>query len=390
VKWTLLFSVRPKEKREELYDFDRELEELKESIKRNPITVLVGTRRTGRTSLLNVALNELGNPYIYLDLRMFVLSYETFMDGMKRSLENFIKRYAPLRKRIAKVLQSVRGLSVSLSPKEYTFSVNIDLKGEKKLDLAELFTGLNKIASEFGKEVIVAIDEAQELRKIKRINFLQFFAYIYDNLENIRIVLTGSGVTLLSWMGLLQLNNVDSPLYGRYIHIIPIRNLSFEESVDFLERGFREIGVSIPSHVIKSAARAFGGTIGWLTLFGYNCYVNPSLREEHAEKLLEETVGIAVKTIEQEIRHLLNVSEIYRTLLKILTTERSFSEIKKMLEDAEGKTIRDPRRLSDCLYELIDLSVIQKREDKYVITDHPIIKKAVEELLGEIDNAKNK
>jgi len=381
----LLFSVRPKEKREELYDFDKELEELKESIKRNPITVLVGTRRTGRTSLLNVALNELGNPYIYLDLRMFVLSYETFMDGMKRSLEDFIKRYAPLRKRIAKVLQSVRGLSVSLSP----ISVNINLKGEKKLDLAELFTALNKIASEFGKEVIVAIDEAQELRKIKRINFLQLLAYIYDNLENIRIVLTGSGVTLLSFMELMQFNNVDSPLNGRYIHIISIRNLSFEESVDFLERGFREIGVSIPSHVIKSAARAFGGTIGWLTLFGYNCYMNPSLREEHAEKLLEETVRIAVETTEQEIRHLLNVSEIYRTLLKILTTERSFSEIKKILEDAEGKTIRDTR-LSDCLYKLIDLSVIQKREDKYVITDHPIIKKAVEELLGEIDNAKNK
>ncbi|MCR6693235.1 MAG: ATP-binding protein [archaeon YNP-LCB-003-016] len=381
----MLFSVRPKEKREELYDFDKELEELKESIKRNPITVLVGTRRTGRTSLLNVALNELGNPYIYLDLRMFVLSYETFMDGMKRSLEDFIKRYAPLRKRIAKVLQSVRGLSVSLSP----ISVNINLKGEKKLDLAELFTALNKIASEFGKEVIVAIDEAQELRKIKRINFLQLLAYIYDNLENIRIVLTGSGVTLLSFMELMQFNNVDSPLNGRYIHIISIRNLSFEESVDFLERGFREIGVSIPSHVIKSAARAFGGTIGWLTLFGYNCYMNPSLREEHAEKLLEETVRIAVETTEQEIRHLLNVSEIYRTLLKILTTERSFSEIKKILEDAEGKTIRDTR-LSDCLYKLIDLSVIQKREDKYVITDHPIIKKAVEELLGEIDNAKNK
>jgi AAA+ ATPase superfamily predicted ATPase len=81
----LLFSVRPKEKREELYDFDRELEELKESIKRNPITVLVGTRRTGRTSLLNVALNELGNPYIYLDLRRSVPPYKIFMDALEDS-----------------------------------------------------------------------------------------------------------------------------------------------------------------------------------------------------------------------------------------------------------------------------------------------------------------
>jgi AAA+ ATPase superfamily predicted ATPase len=56
------------------------------------------------------------------------------------------------------------------------------------------------------------------------------------------------------------------------MHVVSTRRLSFEESVDFLEKGFRELGVSIPSHIIENAARAFGGVVGWLTLFGYNCY----------------------------------------------------------------------------------------------------------------------
>jgi AAA+ ATPase superfamily predicted ATPase len=61
------------------------LRSLRRVLKGIPINVLVGTRRTGRTSLLNVALNELGNPYIYLDLRRSVPPYKIFMDALEDS-----------------------------------------------------------------------------------------------------------------------------------------------------------------------------------------------------------------------------------------------------------------------------------------------------------------
>jgi AAA+ ATPase superfamily predicted ATPase len=57
-----LFDVRPKERRSDLYDFERELEELKRGLERTPITLLIRVRRTGKTSLLKVALSKLGYP----------------------------------------------------------------------------------------------------------------------------------------------------------------------------------------------------------------------------------------------------------------------------------------------------------------------------------------
>lgn len=47
----MLFDLHPKISRRELYDFDRELNELVRSIKLNPLTVVIGIRRSGKASL---------------------------------------------------------------------------------------------------------------------------------------------------------------------------------------------------------------------------------------------------------------------------------------------------------------------------------------------------
>jgi hypothetical protein len=38
----LLFDIRPKERRIDLYDFEKELEELKKGLEKTPITFLIG------------------------------------------------------------------------------------------------------------------------------------------------------------------------------------------------------------------------------------------------------------------------------------------------------------------------------------------------------------
>jgi AAA+ ATPase superfamily predicted ATPase len=371
VDQVMLFSIKPKERRDELYDFEKELEELMKGIERSPITIVIGMRRTGKTSLLKVALNELGNPYIYLDTRFSVNpTYRDFIYIVKESLEDFVRRYKSFREKIVEVLSSVKGVSISIP----FSSIDISWRGSSKLEFPEFFTALNRIGSELKKSVVVAFDEAQELRKITWINFVRLFAYIYDNLDYVRIVLTGSEVGLL--YKFLRLDDRDSPLYGRYIHTVSTRRLTFEESVDFLEKGFKEIGISINKQVIEEAAKTFGGIIGWLTLFGYNCYMNPDLCSHQVDKVLKIAIDIAKNEIENFLSSRRSVR--YKTLLKILTVERSWSEIKKKLEDIEGRTIND-KTLNELLNTLIDLSIIEKKDNKYIVAD-PITRKAVEEL----------
>jgi AAA+ ATPase superfamily predicted ATPase len=369
----LLFDIKPKERKSDLYDFEKELEDLKKGLGNAPITLLTGVRRTGKTSLLKVALSELGYPYVYLDTRLSSNpTYRDFANIVKASLEDFISRNTPLRRKIVEKLRRVSGVSISLSP----LSVDISWRGYKKFEFVEMFTALNKIGFDIGKPIIIAFDEAQELRKITWINFPRIFAYIYDNLEHVRLVLTGSEVGLL--FKFIGIDSVESPLYGRYMHVVSTRRLSFEESVDFLEKGFRELGVSIPSRIIESAARAFGGVIGWLTLFGYNCYMNTDTCSENIDKIIKIAVEIAKQEIEKFLKS--RRSERYHVLLKLLTTERSWSEIKSRLEDIENRTVND-KTLNDLLTTLLDLSIIEKTNNKYVIAD-PITRNAVRELLG--------
>ncbi|WP_460173700.1 ATP-binding protein [Vulcanisaeta sp. JCM 14467] len=154
--------------------------------------------------------------------------------------------------------------------------------------------------------------------------------------------------------------------------MVRARRLTREESVDFLERGFSELGIRVPRSIIETAVEELDGVIGWLTLFGYTCYLNPNACTENIDKVLEQAVRIGREELERFLS--MSRSSRYRSLLRILTTERRWSEIKRMLEMDEGRTIND-RTLYEHLRRLIELSIVEKRDDTYVISD-PVLRRA--------------
>jgi hypothetical protein len=66
----MLFSPEPKTRREDLYDFNRELSRLVTALRAERLTLVTGLRRTGKTSLLRVALGEAGVTHLYVDVRL--------------------------------------------------------------------------------------------------------------------------------------------------------------------------------------------------------------------------------------------------------------------------------------------------------------------------------
>jgi AAA+ ATPase superfamily predicted ATPase len=65
----LFFDPRPKEKKEDLFDRERELERFSDALAYSPLILILGARRMGKTSLMNVALKESCQPYVMIDLR---------------------------------------------------------------------------------------------------------------------------------------------------------------------------------------------------------------------------------------------------------------------------------------------------------------------------------
>lgn len=64
----MLFDPKPKNSRSDLFDREEKISELKESIPRLSLTLLLSVRRADEISALKNALNELGTPTSILQI----------------------------------------------------------------------------------------------------------------------------------------------------------------------------------------------------------------------------------------------------------------------------------------------------------------------------------
>jgi hypothetical protein len=331
----LLFDERPKERREDLYDREKEIEELKRSIGR-PLILLTGIRRIGKTSVLRVALSELDIPYVLIDARSLRRNYSRsdlfrlIAQGLSGSLD-----------KIKDLLMGIRGLRVM------GVEVEVSWRGSDSLSLVELFDRLNK------KKIVIAIDEAQRLRGPRSSELKDAIAHAYDYDQNISFILTGSEVGLL--YDFIGIEDSRSPLYGRYYVEVKLERLSREQSIDFLRKGFAQLNLRVSEEVLEVAYEHFDGIPGWLTFFG-NAYAR-------GEADIEKMKSIAVRTALEELRNMTrdNPRRYGLVLRAIAEGRKTWSQVKEYLEEKEGTTISSSV-LSNILRSLEDMSIIKNYE----------------------------
>jgi len=74
--------------KKDLFDRERELEEIINAIKsKERLIIIYGVRRVGKTSLINVTLRELGEPFVIIDVRVLY-----FQKVLKYQLKAFLLR----------------------------------------------------------------------------------------------------------------------------------------------------------------------------------------------------------------------------------------------------------------------------------------------------------
>ncbi|MEM4971275.1 MAG: ATP-binding protein [Sulfolobales archaeon] len=366
----MLFDPRPKIRREDLFDREREIEELKEAVSRYPLTLLLGIRRIGKTSVLRVALNELGVPYIYLDLR--ALEGEGYSRAsLYRLFSESFTDVASKWRGIADYLRSIKGIEV----RAFGACLKVDLNwSEKSLTLGRIFSELNRVAERASPRgfIVLAFDEAQILRYMSggkgRIDFREILAYAYDNLPNLRFILTGSEVGLL--LGMLRLDDPQTPLYGRFVKTIKLERFDMEKSLEFLRRGFNEAGVRVGEDIIQRIYERVDGIAGWLTYFG-SSIIESRYRGSNSE-IVEEIAEKALKLIEKELGEILKRSKYHVYILKAIALGiNTWSGIRRAVEAWLGRPVENTQ-IARSLKTLAELSIIEKRNQSYHIAD-PLI-----------------
>jgi AAA+ ATPase superfamily predicted ATPase len=342
--------------------------------KGTPLLEIVGLRRTGKTSLLLTGLSLVPSPHIVLDMRVLAAKpYATkkdLIEEVERSLNVFYKTHLSMGRKLFNWLKRVQGVGVS------HVGVTINWGGKQPADLASLFDELNAWAKQERKRMIVAFDEAQELKKVAGIDMAKLIAHVYDYCRNITVILTGSAVGLL--YEFLATHDPEAPLYGRHLTDIRLRRLPEEMARDFLQRGFKQVRMKIPMEVVNLAIIRLDGIIGWLTLFGSTCVKARKISEDS----ISQTVEIGKTLAKQEFENFLRGREIarnrYEAIVRHLSRgHSSWSAIKGTIEAMEGKTAND-RNVTEILTNLVKAGFVEKDEESYLITD-PMLAEAVKQ-----------
>ncbi|PLV56064.1 ATP-binding protein [Thermotoga sp. SG1] len=360
----MLFSLTPKVRKEDLFDRERELKELEKLVETYPLVVVTGLRRVGKSSLVKVFLNEKKLPHITIDGRKLYESSGGNITSLhlSRFLAEELSRISRSQK-LLNLLKRVRGISISgtslqINPKEFS--------------LSDLLEKLDEISKKRKTKTVIFFDEAQYFRYYGSRggkDILALFAYCYDSLERVRFIVTGSEVGVLH--DFLKLDSYDSPLHGRGIGFLTVRPFSFEQSVDFLIEGFKELEEKInfdPEEVVGE----IDGIVGYLVLFGIKY-----LEKKNKDEAIKEVFHTVKALFEKELDELKRRSERYPFVLRQIAKGINTWSALKNIFHAKGDFISDSR-LYSILETLEKMAFVEKTQNGYTIVD-PVFKKILTE-----------
>lgn len=328
-----------------------------------PLTIIYGIRRTGKTSLLKSVLNFIEMPYIIIDIReLFNESGTVRENEISLKILNELKKNMRISQKlkfsITDILSRINGIELN--------HLKIDIDASRKYQLNNILETINEVSKKNNDIFILAIDEAQYLKYSgKRYN--NVLAWAYDNLKNIHIIITGSEVGILE--DFIDIENTESPLFGRMVNEIKINHFDNNTSYNFLKSGFEEAKLNVNDNEINSAIDVLDGIAGWLTYYGYN----RAMRKLNNLDSINNVIEYSKKLIDSEIDKLINNSrDRYMAIMEAIAAGlNNWSTVKAYVTSKTGyisSTI-----LNNHIIKLLKYGFIKKIENKYYIED-PLIK----------------
>jgi AAA+ ATPase superfamily predicted ATPase len=206
----LLLTPDVKCERRDLFNREEKLSEVLNAIRSSERLIIVcGVRRIGKSSLVNVALREVGEPFIIIDVRALYfnsgfrgITESALVGDLLRKIRESKRLFEKIRDELSDLVSRIE--SITIGP------LGVRVKRGEGLRLTEILSEINGWCSRRGRRFIIALDEAQYLRFSSR-RFDLLLAWSIDNLKNIVHILPGSEVGLLRDF----LKSPDSPLRGR-------------------------------------------------------------------------------------------------------------------------------------------------------------------------------
>lgn len=360
----MYFDERPKSVRKDLFDREEELRQLDAALqRRDPLIIIYGLRRAGKTSLIQTATYDLENGIIF-DLRSLggraYAPKKDLIQVLQRGINDFLSKRKTMGTKIIDTLKRVQGVQIG------KVAVTFGWGGNESLDIADLFSKLDQWARSDKSTITVAFDEAQEFRKVTGMRMDKILAHIYDYCRNTSIVVTGSAMGLLQdFMGE---EDAEAPLYGRGKTEITLKPLEPEGAEEFLLEGFKQANMKIRDELLHDAVEKLDGIIGWLTMFGARC-LKKGVSLASLNTVMEEGSKLARREFENFLKGREVARNRYERIMNHLARSPStWSGIKHYLEAREGREMND-RKVTELIGTLVRAGFVEREDSGYAVSD---------------------
>ncbi len=363
----MLFDLRSKERLEELYGRNDEINKSLELLKSGSWITVLGPRMIGKTSLIKVALSELEKSkgrkkYEGIYVSLFGIKS---LSQLLEALTNALNSKRGLVGRVRRVLGNVSGFH--LGPD----GITLETRAKPMNTLSELFAALGR--SPENSQYLIAMDEVQELAPVSG-HLLKLLGNVFNTHRNITMIFSGSTIGIIK---VLLEPESTSPLYGRPPAKIMLRPFMPEQSSNFLSAGFKECNAALAQDRTAEVVGKLDGIAGWLTLFGNNY----GIRKLSYSEAIRETIKEGKKIVLGELNHFLEgrQRETYLAVLKTLkvagTPGYTWSQIKSGTETLSRRAINN-QTLANTIEALSSVEIIEQVGDSYGIVD-PLLREAL-------------
>lgn len=281
---------------DELFNREVELDIVVKSCSlRQPLAV-IGYRRIGKSSLLNIAKLRLEHNFIVakfsvegvssLEDYAERLSKALILEAISKSLRLRIKEYVGVRigRALNMFLGSIKELGVRLDNVEFYIKTHNDfIEGRiKPVEfIGEVLDLPQRVGEDLNKPVVVMIDEFQQVRMLKQPfpNILRLMRSRFQSHSRVNYIISGSEIGVMEGM----LNKRDQPFYA-FFRILRLEPFSRETSISFLRDGLKELGATCSESVLEHVYEITRGFPAWLNLAGIkllegSCSVESFLRD---------------------------------------------------------------------------------------------------------------
>ncbi len=343
-------------------DREKESSILREEIEQQGNTVVYGTRRLGKTWLIEKVFHELsieGNQIThffdvqqYPTLSFFISDFVSKMynsSSFEGKIEHFFKHFLP---------KTHSHFSISMGP------IRFELRSRKQEDLYEAFVEAIQIPEYLSrkKKHVIALDEFQEL-SILDPSIIPLFRSQIQHQKEVTYIFAGSRESLLQKIFLSK----DAPFFKSMRQLHLTQYLPLDSCSHYISKNFYDSGKKIQPDGVSAILKVSQGHPLFLQLLARRAWqkTDQICNEEIVHQALQEE--LTSNQYEYDSRFSRIRSKEQRIVLFCLATEKGglFSQ-----EIASQYGIVHPNTLNRAILHLIELDFIEKLDrGKYRFTD---------------------